>query len=210
MVVPADINGILDVIAVTDRSIWSGALADESFTLGPYKLIDVDRDWDSSRSLGFSISKFGFSSGNTEGGYTYELETLGGPMSGQCLTQAKDTSISVSSVDFQSRVAKLGCICDRSGTEVARIILQADVTAGYSGTLTASGQQYRIESINEREGGFSSGDPTGYRIDGDRPAGAVEVLNPGRIWLAPNLEEPQRANFACTFSGLMLYQPPRD
>ncbi len=210
MVVPADVSGVSDVIAATDRSLWSGALANETFTLGPYKVTDVNRDWDSSRSSSVSVSKFGFSWGKTEGGYDYGFETPGGQMSGQCLTEAKDTSISVRSVDFQSRVAKLSCICNESETEVARVMLQADITAGYSGTLTANGQQYLIESINDREGGFSNGDPTGYRVDADQPAGAVEVLNPGRIWLALNIEEPQRARLACTFAGLMLYLPPID
>ena len=56
MVVPADVSGGLDVIAVTDRSIWSGALADETFNLGPYKVTDVERDWDSSKSNSVSVS----------------------------------------------------------------------------------------------------------------------------------------------------------
>ena len=210
MVVPADVSGVSDVIAATDRSIWSGAWADETFTLGPYQVTDVNRDWDSSSSNSVSVWELTFSSGKTEGGYAYQFDTPDGQMSGQCLTEAKDNSFSVSSVDFQSRVAKLSCICDESGTEVARVMLQADITAGYSGTLTASGQQYRIESINEREGGFSNGDPTGYRVDGDQPTGAVEVLNPGRIWLGLNLERSQRAGLACTFAGLMLYLPPID
>ena len=210
MVVPADVSGALDVIAATDRSLWSGALADETFTLGPYQVTDVDRDWDSSNSGSVSVAEFNFSSGKTEGGYAYRFKTSGGRMSGHCLTEAKDNSFSLNSVDFQSRVAKLSCICNHSETEVARVILQADITAGYSGTLTTSDQQYRMESINEREGGFGSGDPTGYRVDGNQPTGAVEVLNPGRIWLARNLKDPQRARLACTFAGLLLYLPPTD
>jgi hypothetical protein len=210
MVVPADVSGVSDVIAATDRSIWSGAWADETFTLGPYKVTDVDREWDNSRSNSVSVSEFGFSSGSTEGGYDYEFETPGGQMSGQCLTEVKDTSISVRSVGFHSQVAKLGCSCNHSGAEVARVMVQADITAGYSGALTANGQQYRIESINEREKGLNSGDPTGYRVDGDQPIGAVEVLNPGRIWLAQHLEDQQRDRLACTFAGLMLYLPPID
>lgn len=210
MVVPADVSGALDAIAATDRSLWSGALADETFTLGPYQITDVDRDWDSSNSNSFAVAEFNFSSGKTEGGYAYRFRTPDGRMSGQCLTEAKDSSFSLSSVDFQNRVAKLSCICNHSGTEVARVMLQADITAGYSGSLTVSDQHYRIKSINEREGGFGSGDPTGYRVDGNQPTGAVEVLNPGRIWLARNLKEPQRAKLACTFAGLMLYLPPTD
>jgi hypothetical protein len=207
MVVPTDVSGVSDVIAATDRSLWSGSLADETFTLGPYKVTDVDRDWNISNENGVSVSVFNFSSGKTEGGYAYGFKTSGGQMSGQCLTEAKDTSLVVSGIDFRSRVAKLSCICGSGGTEVARVVVQADIMESYTGTLITKDQQYTIESIDEREGGLSSG-PTGYRVDSDQPAGAVEVLNPGRIWLARNLKEPQQAKLACTFAGLMLYLPP--
>ena len=207
MVVPTDVSGVSDVITATDRSLWSGSLADETFTLGPYKVTDVDRDWNTSNGNGVSISVFNFSSGKTVGGYAYRFNTPGGRMSGQCLTEAKDTSLEVSGIDFRSRVAKLSCICGRAGTEVARVTVQADIMESYTGILITNDQQYTIESINEREGGLGSA-PTGYRVDSDKPAGAVEVLNPGRIWLARNLKEPQRAKLACTFAGLMLYLPP--
>ena len=209
MVVPGDVAGVSQVIAATDRSIWSGALADETFGLGPYRVSRVDRDWDSGSASGFSIADFGFSSGKTEGGYVYLFETPEGRMQGQCLTKVKDAELSLGSVSFESRVAGLSCICSRGKTEVARVSVQADITEGYNGILTTGDRQYKVVSINAREGGWSSG-PTGYRIDSDRPIGAVEVLKPGRIWLARNFGEPQRGRLACNLAGLMLYLPPTD
>ena len=70
-------------------------------------MTDVDREWDGSKSYSVSVVDFKFSSGKTEGGYAYRFKTPGGRMNGQCLTEAKDTGFSVSSVDFQSRVARL-------------------------------------------------------------------------------------------------------
>ena len=52
MAVPAGVAKSSEVLEVTDRSGWSGALADEDFKLGRYAVKDVDRDWDS--SSGFS------------------------------------------------------------------------------------------------------------------------------------------------------------
>lgn len=207
MVVPEDLSGVSEVIPATDRSRWSGALADETFTLGPYKVTDVDRDWNISKSRWFAIPDFSVSSGKSEGGYAYRFETPAGRMSGECLTAGKDKGLGLKGVDFESRVDKLSCVCMQGETEVARVMVEADVTAGYKGILTTSSQQYRVESIKEWKGMLSSG-PAGYRVDGDQPVGAVEVLNPGRIWLARNLEQPQRVSLACTFAGLMLYLPP--
>src|SRR5262245_31464643 len=50
MALPADVAQASEEVPITDRSSWSGALADESFGLGPYKVTDVDRKWDSTRS----------------------------------------------------------------------------------------------------------------------------------------------------------------
>ena len=45
---------------------------------------------------------------------------------------------------------------------------------------------------------------------GPAAVGAVEVLHPGRIWLARALDNDGRSDLACLFAGLMLYKPPRD
>ena len=207
MVVPADVAQGLDVIKVTDRSAWSGALADESFKMGPYKVEDVDRDWDHSSQ----VSVFNFSSGKTEGGYTFVFETKGGSFKGQCTTEAKETGFDLfGGISFEDRVAKLGCRCIEGKEQVARVVLSAGTGSAYGGTVETGGGSYAIEALYEREGTLNTGEPSGYRVDGDGPVGAVEVLKPGRVWLGRSVEQTERAQLSCLFAGLMLYMPPRD
>lgn len=207
MVVPDDVAKGLEVIQVTDRSVWSGSLADESFVMGPYKVIDVDRDWDHSSQ----VSVFNFSSGRTEGGYTFKLKRKAGALTGQCTTEVKDTGIDlIGGVSFENRVAKLGCRCLDGKVESAKVVLQAGTSAGYSGTVESGGMSHAIEALYDREGTLSTGEPSGYRIDGDGPVGAVEVLKPGRIWLDRSADTDTRSQLACLFVGLMLYEPPSD
>ena len=64
---------------------------------------------------------------------------------------------------------------------------------------------------NERDGGGSSHDPTGYRVDGgEAPLGAVDVMGKGRVWQSKALEGRARDDLACLFAGLLLYKPPTD
>jgi hypothetical protein len=207
MVVPQDVSKNLEVIEVTDRSSWSGALADESFVMGPYQVTDVDRDWDHSSQ----VSVFDFSSGKTEGGYTFKLKSNAGALTGQCTTEAKETGFDlVGGVSFENRVAKLGCRCLKGESEVTKVVLQAGTNSQYSGTIESGETSYAINALYEREGTLSTGEPSGYRVDGDGPVGAVEVLHPGRVWLAKSADADARLQFACLFAGLMLYKPPSD
>ena len=38
---------------------------------------------------------------------------------------------------------------------------------------------------------------------------AVEVAGKGRVWLNKSLDADARADLACLFAGLLLYQPPQ-
>jgi len=46
-------------------------------------------------------------------------------------------------------------------------------------------------------------------VRGPQPVGAVEVAGKGRVWLNRALEPAARADMACLFAGLLLYQAPR-
>ena len=121
MVVPADIKS-LDTLQVAGRSSWSGALADESFKLGPYGIEEVDRNWDHSSQ----VSIFSFSSDKTEGGYAFDFQDGSAPLKGQCTTEAKKAGVDLlGGVSFEDRVAKLGCRCLRGEQQVAKTVLSA-------------------------------------------------------------------------------------
>jgi len=210
MALPPDVAQASEELPITDRSSWSGALADESFGLGPYKVTDVDRKWNSSQSN----SIFGVDRSKTSGGYAFKVASgseNGAALAGNCATENREKSSSLGGGwEFSSMIAKLGCTCsDSSGS--ANVVLQASTTDRYEGTLTSASSEYHVLAINERDGGGASHDPTGYRVDASSaPLGAVDVMGKGRVWLSKTLEGRARDDMACLFAGLLLYQPPKD
>mgnify|MGYP000727555020 CR=1 FL=1 len=206
VVVPADISDATNVIVATDRSAWSGAMADETFTLGQYKVIEVDRDWDSSSSSALTVSKLKLASGKTKGGYAYKLQTSTSQLSGVCSSKLADGSLGMSGITISTKDSELNCVCSAGKSDVSTVMVQADASDEYTGTLQAGGQSYKVVSLKERAGVLSMG-PSGYRVDSDKPVGAVEVLKPGRIWLGKSLGQADKDALACSFVGLMLYLP---
>jgi hypothetical protein len=203
MTAPQDIVKASEELKVADRSSWSGALADETFELGPYEVADVDRDWNSGSSWGV----VGFSSESIAGGYSFALKHKGTAMKGVCATEETDDSLSLGSgMSVGNQTAKVACTCG----DDANVLLQTRTGDEYGGTLNTRGGSYQITAIYERDGGISDGTPAGYRVDGDGPIGAVDVIKPGRAWIGKGIEGPEREELACIFAGLMLYMPPRD
>jgi hypothetical protein len=205
MTVPPEISKDSEVITATDRGFMSGSLADETFKLGKWAVEDVDRDWDS----GSAVTVLAFSSESTEGGYSYKLKSEGVDLQGGCVTEKADKSLALSGgINLSSSFAKLGCTCNGSGGQPTKVVISASTSDRYSGHVQTSAGTYTITAIYEAEGAMSTVDPTGYRVDGDRPRGAVEVLKPGRVWFARDIEEAERTDLACLYVGLMLYMPP--
>ncbi len=203
MSVPQDVVKASEELKVADRSSWSGALADESFKLGSYEVADVDRDWNS----GSTWSVVGFSSESIAGGYSFAFKDKGGSMVGICATEETDNSLDLGSgMSVGKQTAKVACTCG----DDANVLLQSSTGDDYGGALNTSGGTYQIQAIYDRDGGISDGTPAGYRVDGDGPLGAVDVIKPGRAWIANGIDHTERKQLACIFAGLMLYMPPRD
>lgn len=202
MQVPGDIAGRSEVIDATDRSRMSGALADESFKLGPYAVKDVDRKWDS--STGMSIGSVSHSKG--QGGYTYKLEGRGAKLDGHCVTEDKDTGIGLGGgFAMEFAFAKLACTCN-GGPKAAHVEVTND-DGKLDGKMNTSTADYKVTPISQTDGGQTMGSPLGYRMDGDAGLGAAEVVHPGRVWLDKKLGDVEKAEVACIFVGLMLYKP---
>lgn len=208
MTVPPEVAKDADVIAATDRSSATGLFVDESFTLGKLSVDEVDRDWDSSSSVGV----LAFSGERTSGGYSYIVKGNGAQLKGGCMTEGSAKSFALGSgMSIGKESAKLGCTCGDATTPIT-VVVEASTTKKYEGTLTAGESTYKVTAIYDSDGTFSNGQPTGYRIDtGDGSArGAVEVLKPGRVWFPKDMDDAERNKIACLYVGLMLYMPPDD
>jgi transcriptional regulator with GAF, ATPase, and Fis domain len=202
MKVPADVLSMeADQIVVTGRKRASGAFVNESFELGRYAVKDVDRDWDTSSNLQVS----GFSKENTTSGYSFMFATPSGDLSGSCLIEGSSKGMNLlGGLSMSKSVSKIGCACEGAGGK-SEAVLNAGTDSKYEGTLTIRGGEYAVKAIYEAEGSLPTGDPSGYRVDGDTVVAAADVMHPGKIWIGKSLSDENREDMACLFAGLMLY-----
>ena len=204
MAVPKDVGGASDEIAITDRSGMSGALVNESFTMGPFKVVDVSRKWNSSSTS----TIVGLSSSEAKGGYTFGLKAAEGEYKGTCASHLDEKSTGFLGGTLGTQ--NFNVVCECSGASQANFSLNADTTSHYKGTVLARNANYMIEGIYTDDKGSSSSKPLGYQVRGPSDTvAAVEVTGKGRVWLSKSLEPAARGDVACLFAGLLLYQPPQ-
>jgi hypothetical protein len=203
MALPGDFARHTQVLEARDRSRASGALANESFALGPYEVSRVVRDWSSKDEA----SSGDVTTSATQSGYAYALLGRELELDGRCNVRSGGAATDLGdgwslSSGFHAR---LQCDCG----PVASLKLEHDGES-FVGTLSHRGRVYDLRAITALEGGGAQSEPSGYRIDGDEPVAAVEVQHPGRVWLQPELDEPARAELTCLSAGLLLFQLPAE
>ena len=189
--------------------------------MGPYEITDIDRDVDV--HLGGSVP--GFAHAHTSGGYSYLLRGSGGERTGQCAVTGDKVGIA----GLGATWGTLGCACQGSRSESSFKLPLGD---GWQlrhgsmnrGELQVGGRALAVQVIAAVETGgrtydFDEGrwkkggsmpwkEPTGCHVDDAAgPVAGLELLPPGRIWLARSLESTERADMACLLSGILLYQP---
>lgn len=86
--------------------------------------------------------------------------------------------------------------------------LTLDGPRPYSGTVQAGGSTYAISPLFEVEGTINLGEVIGYRVDGETPHGAVDLMRPGRAWFARGMQPSEHHELACIYAGLLLYWEP--
>ncbi len=100
----------------------------------------------------------------------------------------------------------------RSEGKLLRLVLGSRAGAELRGALVGSEGEaplLAVRSLHRLEGSrLPLGAPAGYALERDGAAvAAVETLNRGRIWLAPDLDEPTRGTAAAAAAALLLYDP---
>jgi len=196
MAPPADVAGASEVLAVSERSKWSGQFVNEGFKLGDYDVVDVDRKWGSNSGSGIGP----WSKETTTTGFSYVLAAGEKKLPGKCSSVSTSQAVS----GFSWGHMKFACACDGADGKAELVITDT------GRTLKVRDTEYKLEPIHALAGGGNMPNPTGFRADGDQPLGAVEVVHPGQVWLKKGLDDATRATTTCIFVGLMLYKPPSD
>ena len=191
------------MLEARDRSAATGVLIDESFSLGPYQVDNVDRDWTKTESTTVALVA---TVHQEVGGYSYELRDKGQRTAGRCRTLAQESALALGgSYSLSTDGASLRCSCGES----ASASIQTEDGA-LTGTLALGERKYTLRPIHGLENGSEQSVPAGYRADADDPFAAVEVQHPGRVWLSPTVNKEDRLTVSCLLAGFMLYQALRD
>jgi hypothetical protein len=201
---PADVARQSDVYEAKNRSHATGLFVDESFALGPYKVAKVDRDWDK----GGSFTVLGYSSADVTTGFSWELREGAETLAGRCGSLTATTGFAVLGGKLSSSDTKVACGCG-AGETAATLELEGRHRGKAKGKVTLPSGTFEIASVHETNAAWGQMEPAGFRVDGEGgPVAAVEVLRPGRLWLAKSLEAAERRQLACLLTGAMLYVEP--
>jgi hypothetical protein len=191
------------VLEAKNRSSMSGALANEDFDLGPYKVAKVERSW--VHGKGHAVGAY--SSNRSNATYSYELQGGSQSWKGTCALVKDEKNVKMGGgMSFGGSKAGLTCECGSGKLELTR-----SRSDKFEGTFTPAGQSYTVAPVSETDKKYWGADPVGFRFDGtDGARGAVETLRPGRIWFTEKMAEAEREPGTCLLAGLMLYSEPRD
>lgn len=203
MAVPPDLAAGAHVYEVQNRSSWKGALVDESFNFGPYRVTKIDRDWTSSSGWGVGA----YSTAAIKTGYAFVLVTPAGEIPGHCGVEAEKKDLAVFGGHMSARQDSLACACgaDTSGT---RFVIKSENGMPMGGAAVVGEGNLVVSPIDRAESGSHYPGGLGWELRGAGPVGAVEVQHPGRFWLGKTLAPATANEAACLLAGLALYMPP--
>ena len=205
MTVPPDVVPATDPVSVEGRSMASGMLVNEDFKIGSYEVANVSRGGKSKTRFG----GFGGFKSSEDSGYSFDLKQGAQSLHGECVLEVSESGADLGNgATISNEKKKLACACGNETAPVATVVMRASTAdKHYGGTLKAHDASYEVKAVYDREGAISDGNPAGYRVDGEGIQGAVDVLGPGRVWLAKSLDGDKRTDVTCVFAGLLLFKP---
>lgn len=180
----------------------------EPVRFGPYSALEMHEG--STVSWGAPIATIDV--GRTSKPYAYTMVARGlPPVKVQCRSRAWTAGTGPESrrttVDLTALAGPLlacGLWMDDYGMQLLEINRQGSRMQGR--LQSPWGREYAVRGINAFQGSpIASMEPTGYAIDdGGRTLAVVDVLNSGRVHLAPTLGDDQRVYLAAAAAALLL------
>ncbi|MBI5607833.1 MAG: hypothetical protein HY902_03025 [Deltaproteobacteria bacterium] len=203
MAVPPDLAAGSHVYEVQNRSSWKGALVDESFNFGPYRVTKIDRDWTSSSGWGVGA----YSTSAVKTGYAFVLVTPAGELAGRCGVEAEKKDLEVLGGHIWKQRTSLACACG-ANTNGTRFVISSENGRPMGGAAVIGENNLAVNPIDRAENGAQFQEGLGWELRGVGPIGAVEAQHPGRFWLEKGLAPTTAHDAACLLAGMALYQPP--
>ena len=188
-------------------------------SFGPFRATGISRGWRETTAWAF----FSPENYNSKQSSEFTLQSLGGlTLKANCATNVDQVVAErfLGSGSNPVRVSEVlagrtNYICGFKPVEGGpdwKLALGADAMRPLlAGVVSNGSQTIRVQGTNQLEGShIPLSEPTGYRFSlNGRAVGAVEVINDGRVWLAPDLTQEQQSALAASAAALMIYRDLR-
>ncbi len=216
MVLPQDLQGDTSELAVEGLRL---SVFDGTFEFGPYRVADVHRGWTRTAGSSASSGDSEIRSSKAEQKYRLSVSEPDRPARAvQCTNTANWSQLETEGllgggfgVEFSSD-HRLACTLTPDGGEAPSTLvmtrsLSANETA-LQGVLVDGATRIDIAATHKLDTtSLQLGRPSGYIFQiGDRPVGAVEVINSGTVWLDNSVPPETRSALAAASAVLLLYQ----
>jgi hypothetical protein len=167
----------------------------------------VDRKWDKGGDSTLTIGRIGVTSGDVTTGYSYKFYDGTEVVAAKCTSRTESSGFAIGGSSLGSSSSSFTCTCGEG--EGASTLTVDHRDGGWSGLVRLPGGALEVTSLHDTDKSWPRSEPAGYRVArGAEPVGAVEVLHPGRIWLAKSFDGAARRRLGCLMVGAMLYVPP--
>ncbi len=115
------------------------------------------------------------------------------------------------SLEFSTTQQLICVLKQEGGAREAKIVMSRSLRAGQdflSGVMVDGNTRIAVSGTNLLDATpLPMGDPTGYILRiGDRPVGAVEIINSGTVWLGNSASPETRSSLAATAVVMLMYQ----
>lgn len=159
-------------------------------------------------TVGFGLKLLGISLGHSSQSYQLSLTNGEGWQHMECVSAAVTASRDGWSLDLNLG-EKPVFACGIQGKVESTLELKAKWNNKLEGQSQLSDRKVSISSLHKLKGAaFDSMDPVGYLLSDEQgPVAQVEVINSGRVWLAPSLPEDVQLELAALMAALLLYVP---
>lgn len=219
MALPQGLQSESSELPVDGRSL---SIISKSFQFGPYQVTDIHRGWTRGRGWSISSGVTELSSSKAKQKYEFSVyETDRAAWAAQCATVAGWSGLETNGflggrfgIELSSNLQLVCTLKQVGGEKLSRLVMaQSDdvMETALQGVVTDGATRIDVTGTHKLDTTpLKVGTPTGYIFHiGERPVGAVEVINKGTVWLDNAVTPETRSTLAAASAVLLLYQDIR-
>jgi hypothetical protein len=198
---------------VVDRELWKWRTPNTPLSFGSWRTTRIRVGWGEFRSTSVPIFNSTIDFQSYQQPYRLDVVASDGVISAECVARAKAVGYKDWSLDNGALegIPPLHCAYFGAAEGEMELFELPKIGGSEEGNIEFGVTHWHLQSVNRIEGGRGPGSIVGYEIRRDNEViAAVEIMNNGRVWMAPDLTSLEQDRVASVAMALLVYQSPQD